>query len=166
MVIPRNLTPTLPISTRNYPPNLELRTIEVRRVYGAVVMVILLRTELRLLTISVRLEHPHGRRRNRHGPKWHKDYSEIDTYGGRVLIIDFVKEGVCPTLGAKSIRSMLNNGAIKQQTKVRRASEKSQRKKSTISKACAECTLIPNETTKPCSEYSTSKTQNGRRTFC
>ncbi|PGH28677.1 hypothetical protein GX50_08580 [[Emmonsia] crescens] len=26
------------------------------------------------------------------GPKWHKEYSEIDVYSGRVLIIDFIKQ--------------------------------------------------------------------------
>ncbi|KAG5293831.1 hypothetical protein I7I50_04373 [Histoplasma capsulatum G186AR] len=29
------------------------------------------------------------------GPKWHKEYSEIDVFGGRVLIIDFVKQDDC-----------------------------------------------------------------------
>ncbi|WEW57571.1 hypothetical protein PRK78_003038 [Emydomyces testavorans] len=36
-----------------------------------------------------------GRRRTRRdlGPKWHKEYSQIDQHAGRVLIIDFVKQG-------------------------------------------------------------------------
>ncbi|QSS59042.1 hypothetical protein I7I51_08474 [Histoplasma capsulatum] len=29
------------------------------------------------------------------GPKWHKEYSEIDIFSGRVLIIDFVKQDDC-----------------------------------------------------------------------
>ncbi|TPX26586.1 hypothetical protein DIZ76_012048 [Coccidioides immitis] len=35
-----------------------------------------------------------SRRRTHHdlGPKWHKDYSEIDQHCGRVLLIDFVKQ--------------------------------------------------------------------------
>ncbi|OJD10016.1 hypothetical protein ACJ73_09979 [Blastomyces percursus] len=27
------------------------------------------------------------------GPKWHKEYSDLDIFAGRVLIIDFVKQG-------------------------------------------------------------------------
>ncbi|KAK2780954.1 hypothetical protein FQN52_001951 [Onygenales sp. PD_12] len=42
--------------------------------------------------------HQHFGNRKRHtrrhdlGPKWHKEYSEIDIYSGRVLVIDFVKQ--------------------------------------------------------------------------
>ncbi|KAI2001721.1 hypothetical protein LOZ39_005434 [Ophidiomyces ophidiicola] len=45
--------------------------------------------ELRTAPQTARSAHPPHRRS---GPRWHQNYSHIDQHGGRVLVIDFVKQ--------------------------------------------------------------------------
>lgn len=45
------------------------------------------------MVVDMLLSAERQSRRHDLGPKWHKEYSEIDQHCGRVLIIDFVKQG-------------------------------------------------------------------------
>ncbi|ODH47753.1 hypothetical protein GX48_06175 [Paracoccidioides brasiliensis] len=91
---PTTSSTAVPTTARPLPPSLDTRNLAGG--HGAEYFRPSPRVAEELPTVpkrnkKARTLHP---RKQDLGPKWHREYSEIDLYSGRVLIIDFVKQGL------------------------------------------------------------------------